>query len=95
MNFGIADVFYRVGRWPGRDGGTSFALAHCSFPVRGRGLELVIGGVINNVRRMRMHRYFLSRWYMNVKHPNLIIVENYFVGLRPSGNFQHVLGENR
>ncbi len=32
---------------------------------------------------------------MNVKHANLIIVDKYFVGLWPSGNFHHVLGQYR
>ncbi len=42
-----------------------------------------------------MHCYFLSGWYSNIKHANLIIIEDYFVSFRTSGNCQHVLCENR
>ncbi len=42
-----------------------------------------------------MHCYFLSGLYPNVKHANLIVVEDYFVGLRTSSHFFHVLCESR
>ena len=47
------------------------------------------------VRRMRVHRDFLSRWYVNVEYPHLVVVDQYFVSLRPSGHFHHVLRQSR
>ena len=93
MKLGSACVFHRVGQWLVPDGCTGFDLAYCRFAVSGRDLYLSIADVIDNVRRMRMHCHFLSGLDSNVKYTNLVIVENNFVGLRPSGHCHHVLCE--
>jgi len=95
MNLGSAHVFYGVGQWLVPDGCTGFDVAYCGFPVRGRDLHLAIADVINNVRGMRMRRDFLSRLHSNVEYTNVVIVEEYFVSLRPPGHFHHVLCESR
>ena len=42
-----------------------------------------------------MHCHFLPGLYSNLKHANLIIVEEDLVGFRSSSHFRHVLCKNR
>ncbi len=95
MALSSAYVFYCMLRVPPPYGGTCMMLGYLAFPVGSRALELAISLVIVGIRGMRMHFDFLPRWDSNVEYTDLVIVEEHFVGLRPSRYGHRVLRQSR